>query len=214
MRHLLNNSAKWNAEAWGSPISTAHLGYAIAAFSARLLKHIKTLGAVYNDEGRKSFMDVWRYSGHLMGIPATILFRDEADALKLYDVGLMWEPDAPIESVLMVHSLVYSAPLIAGMTSPEERQKLARYVYRSSRGLIGIETAEELMYPAYLSFGAVGWFRFQQRYGVILSKLLRRGIRNDNYTRCISLLEAVAYDDTGISYRLPDHAHSQEAQQW
>ena len=39
LRHLLSNSEDWNTEAWGVPISTAHLGYAVSAFSARLLKH-------------------------------------------------------------------------------------------------------------------------------------------------------------------------------
>ena len=76
LRRLLNNSEDWDREAWGQPISAAHLGYAISAFSARLLKHMKTLGATYNKEEYDSFMAVWRYSGHIMGIPQTILFQD------------------------------------------------------------------------------------------------------------------------------------------
>ena len=39
-------------------MSAAHLGYAIAAFSARLLLHMKTLGARYTDEEYASFMAV------------------------------------------------------------------------------------------------------------------------------------------------------------
>ena len=50
IRYLLNNSEYWDTEAWGMPISAAHLGYAVSAFSARLLKHMRTLGAEYNDE--------------------------------------------------------------------------------------------------------------------------------------------------------------------
>ncbi len=97
LRHLLGNSEDWDAEAWGAPISAAHLGYAVSSFLARLLKHMKTLGADYNDEEYNSFMAVWRCSGYLMGIPETILFRDADEALKLYDVGQMCEPDSPIE---------------------------------------------------------------------------------------------------------------------
>ena len=83
-------------------------------------------------------MAVWRYTGLLMGIPETILFRDADEALKLYDIGLMCEPNSPpIESVAMAHSLVNSAPLIAGRTDPADRRNLAKYVYRVSRGLIG-----------------------------------------------------------------------------
>ena len=214
VRHLLNNSEDWDTEAWGIPISSAHLGYSIAAFSARLLKHMKTLGAVYSGEERESFMAVWRHSGYLMGIPETILFRDEEEALKLYDIGLMCEPNAPIESVVMAHSLVNSAPLIAGMSSPEERRKLARYVYRLSRGLMGSETADRLMYPAYSSFGAVGWFKFQQRYGHILAKLLRGRSQNSNFTRFTSLLETSVFDEEGIRYTMPDHVYAERSTTW
>ena len=55
---------------------------------------MKTLGAKYNDAEYASFMDVWRYSGYLMGIPETILFHDATDALKLYDVGIVCEPSS------------------------------------------------------------------------------------------------------------------------
>ena len=70
----------------------------------------------------------------------------------------------------MAHALVNSAPLIAGATEPEARRSLARYVYRLSRGLIGKECSESLMYPPLSHFGAVWWFRTQQRYGHILNQ--------------------------------------------
>ena len=214
LRHLLNSSEDWDTEAWGVPISAAHLGYAISAFSARLLKHMKTLGASYNDEEYASFMAVWRYSGHLMGIPETILFNDADDALKLYEIGLMCEPDSPIESVVMAHSLVNSAPLIAGMTEPADRRRLAKYVYRISRKLIGNEAAESLMYPPLSSFGVVGWFRLQQRYGHILSKLFPGRRQNSNFTRFTSLLETSLFDEEGIRYTLPDHVYAEESGKW
>ena len=51
-----------------------------------------------------------------MGIPKTILFHDGDEALRLYDIGYICEPSAETESVVMAHSLVNSAPLIAGKT--------------------------------------------------------------------------------------------------
>ena len=214
LRYLLNNSEDWDAEAWGTPISAAHLGYAISAFSARLLMHMKTLGAEYNDEEYASFMAVWRYSGHLMGIPQTILFRDAEEALKLYDVGLICEPSSQIESVVMAHSLVNSAPLIAGMAEPQARRSLARYVYRVSRGLIGNETADALMYPSLSSFGVVTWFKLQQRYNHILGKLFLGRRQESNFTRFTSLLETSLFDEDGIRYTLPDHVYAEESTTW
>ena len=214
LRRLLHNSEDWDAEAWGEPISAAHLGFAISAFSARLLKHMKTLGASYSDEEYASFMAVWRYAGYLMGIPESILFRDADEALKLYDVGIVCEPDAPIESVVMAHSLVNSAALIAGMTEPDARRHLARYVYRISRGLIGKGTADSLMYPQLSSFGVVEWFRVQQRYGPILGKLLPGRREDSNFARFTSLLDASLFDEEGIRYALPDHVYAEESSKW
>ena len=214
LRHLLSNSKDWDAEAWGVPISAAHLGYAISAFSARLLKHMKALGAKYNDEEYDSFMAVWRYSGYVMGIPETILFRDGDEALKLYDIGLMCEPDSPMESIVMAHSLVNSAPLIAGMTDPEDRRRLAGYVYRVSRGLIGKKAADSLMYPEVSSFGVVWWFKTQQRYAQILNRLLPARRQDSNFARFTSLLDTSLFDEEGIRYALPDHVYAEESTKW
>ena len=215
IRHLLNNSEDWDDEAWGTPISAAHLGYAISAFSARLLKHMRKLGAKTTDEERASFMAVWRYAGHLMGIPETILFHDEEEALRLYDIGHMCEPDSPIESVVMAHSLINSAPLIAGRTSPEDRRSLAKYVYRISRSLIGREAADGLRYPSYSPFGVVGWYKFQQRYGHILAKLLPGHFaENSDFSRFNTLLETSTFDEEGIRYQLPDHVYAEESSEW
>ena len=214
MRYLLNNSEDWDTEAWGAPISAAHLGYAISAFSARLLLHMKTLGADYSDEEYASFMAVWRYSGYLMGIPETILFHDADEALKLYDIGLICEPSFQLESVVMAHSLVNSAPLIAGMVEPDARRNLARYVYRVSRGLIGEETAESLMYPPLSAFGVVWWFKIQQRYGDILGKLLPGRRQDSNFAKFTGLLETSLFDDEGIRYTLPDSVYAEESAKW
>ena len=214
IRHLLLNSDEWDYDAWGLPVSGAHLGYAVSAFSARLLKHMKTLGAQYNDVEYNSFMAVWRYTGYLMGIPESILFHDGDEALRLYDIGHMCEPEVPIESIVMAHSLVNSAPLIAGKTEPADRQHLAQYVYRVSRGLIGKQQADELMYPSVSSFGAIWWFRMQQRYGNIIRKLMPSRNESSSYTRFTALLETSTFDADGIKYNLPDHVYAEESDQW
>ena len=100
------------------------------------------------------------------------------------------------------------------MTSPEDRRKLARYVYRISRALIGRDVADQLMYPSYSSFVVVAAFRFQQRFGHILTKLRPKRAQNDDYTRFTSLLEASVFDEEGIRYGLPDHVYAEESTKW
>ncbi len=83
-RLLFARSPDRDEAAWGTPISAAHTGFAIAAFSARLLHHMSRLGARFSQAERESFMGVWRYSGHLMGVPDTILFKDQDEANRIF----------------------------------------------------------------------------------------------------------------------------------
>ena len=214
LRRLLGNSDEWDRGAWGLPISSAHLGYAITSFSARLLDHMERLGAKFTDAERESFMSIWRYTGHVMGIPSSILFRDEEDARRLLRIGPMCEPPPSPESAVMASALVNSAPLVIGVTDPPERRRLASFVFKVSRALIGNTLADQLMYPPDPSFGTLFIFRMQERYKRLLARLGRRSAENSNFTRFASLLEASVLKETGISYRLPDHIYSEESSQW
>ena len=212
VRRLLNTSEDWDLEAWGTPVSAAHTGFAITAFSARSLIHLKSLGAQFTDEERASFMQVWRYSGHLMGIPETILFRDEADALETFRIGLACEPEAELESISLANALVNSAPLIAGVTEPAARRRLAHYVYRVSRALIGPEVADQLMFPPYRTSGVLWWFRMQNRYDEFMNRLFTSRARKNN--QLSAMLDVSMVDETGITYRLPDHVYAEESSRW
>jgi hypothetical protein len=212
IRYLLTKSSEWNTENLGTPISSAHLGFAISAFSARLLKHLKNLGASFNAEERKSFMAVWRYSGYLMGIPETILFRHEQDALEIFRIGKICEPPPSMESIAMASSLINSAPLVAGITQAQDRQKLAAHVAQISRALIGNTLADELMYPKASTFGILWRFRMLNRIEKIMGKLNWR--RSPEVINLTTILDVSTFDKEGISYKLPDHIHAEQSSKW
>ena len=46
----------------------------------------ESLGATFSDEERDGYMAVRRYASYLIGIPETILFHDESEALRLFDM--------------------------------------------------------------------------------------------------------------------------------
>ena len=52
IRTLLDKSEDWNHEAWGRPVSAAHLGFAISVFSKRLLEYSLQVGAHLDKEER------------------------------------------------------------------------------------------------------------------------------------------------------------------
>ncbi len=214
LRSLMANSDDWQLATWGTPISSAHLGFAITAFSARLLQHMQNLGASYNDEEAESFVQVWRYSGYLMGIPESILFRDTAEALKLFDIGRLCEPPLEFESTVMAHSLINSAPLLAGVTETNARRSLAKYLYGISRALIGNDLADRLNFPRSSTFGVLGWFRLQARTHRRMMKMFPKRIQNSNFANFTSMLDASMFDDEGITYRMPDHVYAEESSRW
>ena len=214
VRRLLANSEDWDTPAWGVPLSAAHVGYAITAFSARLLVHIRSLGASFSAEEAASFMATWRYSGHLMGVPDSILYRDEAEALRLFAVGGLCEPEPDDASIALANALVNSAPLVVGIDDPVERRNLAKYVYKVSRAMIGHDLADKLRYPKQSSFGVLGWFRFQSRYDRLLKRCRPKYERRNNFTSFTTLLSGSRYDDEGITYRMPDHVYAERSNNW
>ena len=219
VRRLLANSEDWDHEAWGVPLSAAHVGFAITAFSARLLKHMRSLGARYSEEEARSFMQIWRYSGYLLGIPESILYESEEDALELFRIGGLCEPDPSIESVVLANSLVNSAPLVAGITSSDERRSLSGYVYHVSRALIGKELAAQLHYPPEparfaTSFGVLAWFRLNEAYESLLHRLFPNRARESDFAKFTTLFDVSNYDEEGISYRLPTHVYAEESKRW
>ncbi len=212
IRTLIANSGEWDVDELGTPISAAHVGFAVAAFSARLLHHLERLGGKFDEEERRSFMAVWRYSGYLMGIPETILFRDEPDALEIFKVGRICEPPPSLESAVLASSLINSAPLFAGMDESRARRKLAGYIAEISRALIGDELAEQLMYPEKKSSGTLWRFRTLNRIESLRNRLVpNRARENVNLT---TILDVSMFDEEGISYKLPDHVYAEQSSQW
>ncbi len=212
IRRLLSESDDWDISELGTPISAAHTGFAISAFSARLLKHLKRLGGSFSDEERKSFMAVWRYSGYLMGIPETILFRDEGEALRIFDTGRLCEPAPSMESIALALSLVNSAPLFAGLTERDARRKLAGYIAQISRALIGNPLADGLMYPASSTLGILWKFRLLNRIEAIRNRLNpNRAAATSNMA---TILDVSMFDEEGISYRLPEHVYAERSGKW
>ena len=102
--------------------------------------------------------------------------------------------------------------MIAGITEPAARRKLAHYVFRVSRALIGPQVADQLMFPRYPTFGVLWWFRMQNRYDHHMNKLFKSRARKTNSLS--AMLDVSTVDDAGINYRLPDHVHAEESSRW
>ena len=111
----------------------------------------------------------------------------------------------------MTNALINSAPLVANIDEPVEREKLVtNVIYPISRALIGNELADELKFPRKTG---MPFPLFAYRVNNRIRRLLA-WLRNEQAQNFATLLEASAYEEAGMSYRLPKHAHAERSGNW
>ncbi len=146
-----------------------------------------------------------------MGIPESILFTDEEHALHLYRIGSVCEPPPTDDAIVMTNALINSAPLVANISEPAERRKLVnKVIYPVSRALVGMDLSDQLNFPRTrgMPFPLLA-YRIDQRM-----QRIKSWRRKGGFAVFATLLEASAYEDAGLSYRLPDHAHDELSTKW
>ena len=209
VRDLLANSGVWDAGSLGTPISAAHLGFATSVFSARLLRHAAKVGAVFDKEEQESVMQVWRYTGHVMGVPDAMLFTDKAHAELIFEIARVCEPSPDADSAVMANALIGAIPLVAGIEDTAEQQRVRQLAYRLSRALIGDDLADQLAFPKTWTLGTLRGFRLKQWWEK--SRAGAQGVRSQNFTQ---MLDISVYDDPNVTYRMPDHWDSRKSSPW
>ena len=210
IRGLMAKSDDWNHELWGTPVSAAHLGFAISVFSKRLLEYSLKLGAKFTKEEYDSVLAVWRYTGYLMGIPETILYTDGEAATKMYKMGYMCEPAPDADSIAVANMLIDAIPSVADIQDPVEQKNLLVLAHRLSRALIGNRLADAFEFPKPFNLlPTLFSYRMQQR----MKRMMKSDqlIRSGNFTQ---LLQISVYDEGGLSYKMPDHVHTSKSSEW
>lgn len=212
IRHLLKNSDEWDHEAWGLPLSAAHIGgVSLYTFSIRQFEHAISLGGRLTQEEKESIVSIWRYAGYLLGVPETILFTNEREARELREIASMCEPPPDSDCLAVANTVFKAIPIMSGLMEEAQIKSLEKYAYRLSRALIGNELADTYQYPNTLRSRTLvlGYYRFRER----LFQMLRSNalFRQDAFSQ---VFDAAQYDRGGISYRMPDHVRASQSSPW
>ena len=111
---------------------------------------------------------------------------------------------------MMTNALINSAPLVAGIQDQMARQTMVNnLIYPVSRELIGDRLADQLRFPQSQLPHPIFWYKVDQRVQNLKARL------NKNADPAFAtLLMVSAYDDEGLSYRLPDHVHAERSNNW
>ena len=203
IRHLLRNSDAWDQEAWGVPLSAAHIGgVSLYTFSVRQFEHAISLGGRFTQEEKNSIVSIWRYAGYLT---------NEREARELRAVASMCEPPPDSDCLAVANTVFKAIPIMSGLTDEAQIKSLERYAYRLSRALIGNELADTYQYPKTLRSRALvlGYYRVRER----LFRMLRGKelFRQDAFSQ---IFDSAQYDKGGITYRMPDHVRASQSSPW
>jgi hypothetical protein len=152
VRRRLLASSDWQADAWGVPINLSDIAYGIAGeFSTIPVAALRDAGLHYSSEEREDIQHLWRYIGHLLGVPADLLATTEAEAHEIVAIKDLTDTPADAHSRALVRALIEQGtppellvprPLVsvAGRLIPPT-------LYGMTRRWAGDDVADELEIP-------------------------------------------------------------------
>ena len=114
----------------------------------------------------------------------------------------------------MAHELIEAIPLVLGIENEKERKNLLKLAFLVSRALIGNEMADDLKYPGYRTWGLLEEVWLRPRFNLIEDLMFKKHRQMTRFSHFRYLMNASMYDKDGISFRLPDHVHSEESHRW
>ncbi len=148
VRRLLEDSGRWDADAWGAPINQHDMVATTMLFSLVVLAGLRKLGFRVTVAEAQRYVQLWRYVGSVLGVDPELLPPTEQDGLKLADliVRTQGEPDA--DSRALTAALMEVGRRRA-RTDAERRRaaRMAPVARGISRRLLGAELADKLGIP-------------------------------------------------------------------
>ena len=210
---IRETSDEWDAEEYGMPLSAAHMLLGAAAFSGRLMHHVDRIGGDFSPREREAYVHVWRWTGLVMGVPASIMFHDEASARRTFEIGALCEPPPDEDAIIMANSIINSTPLVLGCRNPVERRAQARLFFQGSRELIGDDLANRFKFPAPRALPLLPWLRLKQRALRMVSRvsMLRPYVRRRTFRTVLDVSNVNRLDH---SYNLPTSLYDDESLEW
>jgi hypothetical protein len=97
----------WRADEWGAPINLTDTAYGIAGeFSTIPLAAMRDAGLHYTEDERDDIQHLWRYVGHLLGVPHQLLPACEAEALEIMRLKELTDTPPDEDSRVLVRALI------------------------------------------------------------------------------------------------------------
>ncbi|MEB3031880.1 oxygenase MpaB family protein [[Mycobacterium] nativiensis] len=152
VRRRLLRSEQWQMEAWGVPINNTDVAYGIAGeFSTIPIRAMRDTGMHFRRDEREDIQHLWRYVGHVLGVPEPLLPATEARAKEMIDIKHVTDTPADDDSRALVRALIENgAPPELMLPRPLVRlatKAIPAVLYGFTRRWAGDEVADQLHIP-------------------------------------------------------------------
>jgi ER-bound oxygenase mpaB/B'/Rubber oxygenase, catalytic domain len=152
VRRRLLRSGEWQPEAWGLPINNTDVAYGIAGeFSTIPIAAMRDVGMHFRRDEREDIQHLWRYIGHVLGVPEPLLPATEARAKEMISIKHLTDTPADEDSRALIRALIENgAPPELLLPRPLVRfgtKAIPAVLYGFTRRWAGDEIADQLGVP-------------------------------------------------------------------
>ena len=152
VRRRILAGGRWQPEHWGAPINLTDTAYGIAGeFSTVPVAALQDAGLHYSAAERDDIQHLWRYVGHLLGLPGDLLADSEERAHTMIAIKELTDTPADEDSRTLVHALIQHGTSVESLV-PRPFARLAGkaippVLFGLTRHWAGSEVADELEIP-------------------------------------------------------------------
>lgn len=147
VRRMILKTGRWN-DAWGAPINQHDMLGTSLLFSVTLLEGLRDLGLRIPAASAAAYMQLWRWSGWLIGLEPELLVTTEAEGQRLVDLILATQGEPDDDARSLTRALL-DAPILMAKTRRElaNARRVVRFSIAVCRELIGDAKADALQLP-------------------------------------------------------------------
>lgn len=107
VRKRILQSGEWNSQAWGVPINLTDTAYGVSGeFSTIPLAAMRDAGLHFTERELDDIQHLWRYVGHLLGVPDDMLPYSAARAREIIAIKDLTDTPADEDSRRLVKALI------------------------------------------------------------------------------------------------------------
>lgn len=103
---ILEKMPGWRSDLWGKPINQWDMIATYTGFSLMFLSGLKKMGMKVSEREEEGLFHLWKYIGHLIGIPAEYMPVNAKEATEGFYLWTTIQPSADEDSVLLAHALL------------------------------------------------------------------------------------------------------------